>query len=354
MSTSPVPNAASMVFPPSREKWHIYNPDELKQRCRQLPSGSLIEGLVPRQTIGIIVGDSGVGKSPLLYQAAVCVAAGIPFLGNVVSQGRVLYLDFENGLQQVHDLIFGLARYVGLQDVPRQLLTWNYHDSTPDWKASSLKKMVDEIEPAWIIIDSLSEFVPAAEEKPSVATNVYKTLRRIIREYPVSFTVVHHLRKQSYRRNETPPPLQEHPYDWFLQARGSRALINGCDVRIGIDGFNKTGEMTTVNGRPVEVAAVLAGFSRVRGKFPPLYLARAVDDDGAPLGYERLSGVNLLFNSEQEQAFHRLSTTFRFKEAHLIYGKGAQATTDFLKKCLSIKILRKIGIMYLKVETTAK
>ena len=34
----------------------------------------------------------------------------------------------------------------------------------------------------------------------------------------------------------------------------------------------------------------------------------------------------------------------------MLYGKGAQATTDFLKKCIGVGIMRKDGREYRKVE----
>ena len=74
------------------------------------------------------------------------------------------------------------------------------------------------------------------------------------------------------------------------------------------------------------------------------------DEDGEPLGYRGLKGPELLFNSEQEAAFARLPSSFRFKEAQSIYGKAAQATTNFLKKCSGLGILRKGGPGYEKVE----
>ena len=56
----------------------------------------LIDGLLPARGFNILVGDSGIGKSPLLLQAAACVASGTPFLGHPVRQGRVLIVDHEN------------------------------------------------------------------------------------------------------------------------------------------------------------------------------------------------------------------------------------------------------------------
>jgi len=83
--------------------------DPNNKRCREskpilahnAPSSSekqieLVEGFFPQPSINVLGGESGLGKSPLAIQLAVCVAAGLPFLGMPVKQGIVLYCDYEN------------------------------------------------------------------------------------------------------------------------------------------------------------------------------------------------------------------------------------------------------------------
>ena len=125
----------------------------------------------------------------------------------------------------------------------------------------------------------------------------------------------------------------------LLQAWGSRALINGSDVRIGADRFGRAGQVTNANGHSCEVALVLGGFGRVRGNIASTFLARVLDEDDEPLGYDELRGVSLLFNPEQEAAYRDFPQQFRFKDAQRLY--GTQATTDFLKKCIGVGVLRK-------------
>ncbi len=218
-----------------RQKWRILASSQLGQRCEELGGGSyLIEGLIPQRSISIVVGDSGLGKSPLLYQAALCVAAGLPLLGHGVCRGRVLFLDFENGLSEVEDLLTRLAAHLRLPSKPGNLLLWNYNDASPTWKNSDLRDMIRDTRPVWTIIDSLSGYSPEIEEKASYATRVQQEFRKVIREFGTSVTGVHHIRKPSSKPEEAPPPLEEDPHRWFLQARGSRALINGSDVRLGV------------------------------------------------------------------------------------------------------------------------
>src|SRR5258707_1288956 len=94
-------------------KWRIYRPDELAERCeKEGPEKYLIEGLIHERCLALIAGDSGLGKSPLSYQMAICVAAGVPFLGHAVRKSRVLYMDFENGYRDVQDLIVSLSAHL--------------------------------------------------------------------------------------------------------------------------------------------------------------------------------------------------------------------------------------------------
>ena len=76
--------------------------------CRLRASSTarpLIEGILPAGGIGILAGDSGLGKTPLAYQMGICVAAGIPFLGHPTTQADVLIADHENGAAETEDLL---------------------------------------------------------------------------------------------------------------------------------------------------------------------------------------------------------------------------------------------------------
>jgi hypothetical protein len=48
----------------------------------------VVEGLIPSQGVTLVVGDSGLGKTPLMISLGVAVASGLPFLGQDVQAGR--------------------------------------------------------------------------------------------------------------------------------------------------------------------------------------------------------------------------------------------------------------------------
>src|SRR5262245_4044546 len=61
----------------------------------------LIEDLIVSRSLGVLVGEWGIGKSPFALQLAITLAAGIDkFLEQYQTTGRplrVLYIDMENG-----------------------------------------------------------------------------------------------------------------------------------------------------------------------------------------------------------------------------------------------------------------
>jgi hypothetical protein len=328
-----------------KRRWAVRNLTELEHRCAELGGGcGRVAGLIPDRNLVLVVGDSGLGKSPLAYQLGVSVAAGVPFLGREVKQGRVLYLDYENGQAEVRDLISRLTVHLGVQTgtLGDGLLLWNFNDGPEDSKEGAGLEMMRCCKPDLVVVDSLSGYRPEIEEKNSIATRVLQEFRGLIRDIGCAVVLIHHIRKPSSKREEQPQPLEEASLrQWFLQARGGRALVNGSDVRLGLD-EPRLARVCGEDAREHRPALVLRGFGRVRGEIPTLYLARALDDDGDPLGYVQVIGVDLLPHEQQEK-YERLPPQFRFKQAKLTYGKGDQATTDFLKKCEALGILERVA-----------
>ena len=323
--------------------YHIYSPHELKQRAERLRSGEyLIEDFIPRQSISLVVGQSGEGKSPFLYQAMICVAAGIPFLGREVKKGRVLYMDCENGLAQVSNMIETISKHLRLPEPPPDLRLWNLNDPGETFArpGHGVRQFVKSEQPTWVVIDPLKTIFPGIDDKNVIANACYTELRNIGAEHHCAFTAVHHPRKPSNKPDERPPNLEKAAdlREWFNHARGSLELINGCDVRIGID------KASTKNA-----AIVVRGFGRVEGEFPMMLLARETGGDGKPVGYRLLDAEDRL-SEEQLQTLKKLPSQFKYTEARAIYGKSDNPTTQFLKKLQALDLVRHEGELYHKAD----
>ena len=323
-----------------QKSYGVVSLHEFERLCAEEPSAHVVEALIPEASICLAAGDSGLGKSAWAYQLGMCVASSKPFLGHSVKQGPVLYIDLENGREGILGVTRALAKHLGVADLPKDFLLLSERDNL-----YALSSIVAEYRPALVVVDSLRAFRPEAEEKPTYAARLLNDLRDIAKKYTVAFLLIHHIKKpgeNGVRALEDVPVMT-----WLLQACGARALVNQSDVRMGFDTTSGTQRAITElnksgSGSPVseEVGLVVKGFARLRGEFGPQYLARNFDEEGNPLGYRQMTGLELLFNPEQQAAFLRLLNRFTFKEAKAIYGRSDQPTRDFLQKCIRIGILR--------------
>ena len=191
----------------------------------------------------------------------------MPFLGRETRQGRVLYLDCENAIGQVDTIVPQVSKCLGVPK-PDDLLLWNLNDSDG---TASLEDLIGEVLPSWVIIDPLNAFFQDIEASSENTTRAYQALRFIMKTHNCAITAIHHIRKPS--NSVTVPSLAGPGFrDWFLQARGSRALINGSDFRLGVEAQSDT-----------ELA--FRGYERVGGDAPLMKLTRVLDPDGEPQGF---------------------------------------------------------------------
>lgn len=289
-ATNPPNNLIQSI--PFSELQKVYEQQERK--------GYIIESLIPPDSVNILAGDSGIGKSPLLYQAALCVANGLPFLGYATQAGAALYVDLENGVFKSSQLNKALVEHLGLPA----------SHSDPMWchaETDGLRDVMKIHRPAFVIIDSLRSFAPSAPETNKESAQFINDLRSLAGEYHAAFLVLHHLKKPADQNGIASHPAlseAESVIEWLNQASGGRALINHSDVRWGID---------SMPGKPDLI--VMRGYERVHGELGPIYVTRSCDETGEPLGYDRASGIDLLAKDEDRGLFRRLPDVFPFKEA---------------------------------------
>src|SRR5690242_16929130 len=89
----------------------LFTPQMLRDEIAKEQPRFVIDGFVAERSVNLLVGDNGIGKTPFLMAMGMAVAAGQPFLGKAVTQGRVLYLDAEMGQQQFIELMETLAKH---------------------------------------------------------------------------------------------------------------------------------------------------------------------------------------------------------------------------------------------------
>jgi len=300
--------------------------DDLRRENEARGDDYVVEGILRPETVGLVVGHSGKGKSPFAYQMALSVAAGVRFLGQRTTSGDVIVFDFENSNAQIETICVALSKHLSLDAVPDTLRLWMPDPST----VTDPLSVIEQERPILAIIDSLSAWDSGSEEKNSNATITMQKVRDVAKMTGCAIVLVHHLRKLASNPRQRPESLETcDAREWIQsQTRGVSALINASDVRIGVDTCEHD-----------EEAIVVAGYARVDGTLVKMCLRRECDDHGSPRGYSRMAGVDLL-SKEDRDMLKRLSASFRFKEAQRITGKGAQPTLNLLRRCISAGVLR--------------
>ena len=58
----------------------------------------VVDKLIPKQSVTVLHGKGGVGKSFLMLKIGCCASEGIPFVGLLAQRMPAYYVDFENSL----------------------------------------------------------------------------------------------------------------------------------------------------------------------------------------------------------------------------------------------------------------
>jgi hypothetical protein len=289
----------------------VFNYQTLKAQAAE-NTAFRVQDLVPTQSVGLLAGNPGIGKTPFAVQMGLSISAGVPFLGRETSKCAVLYCIGEGTNDDFRVLIERVARALGLTDVPATFEIYAPYWTREPAEATlaAIRAVVAQRQPEFVIIDTLRVFAPRIEEKATEAARELKALREIARTHSCGSLMVHHLRKPNY---EFPADLEADPMAWFNEAAGSNALITSTDFRLGL--------ATSPFGR---CDLVFGGFVRGRGAFPPYHLVRELDPDGNPQGYQLASGITVLTMSQQ-YVYQQLGDTFSFTDVKRALGGGSDS-----------------------------
>src|ERR1022692_3099338 len=177
--------AAFKRFVQMKKKFGMFSGSECSQITRLLPASEhLVQGLIPPCSVNIMVGDSGIGKSPMAYQLGLSIAAGMPFLGMRTRPGKVALIDYENNLADVDSLLKQQTKHLGLTAVPNQFLLWPL---TRDPLQDHVEEVIHIFAPDLVVIDSLRTFSPEMESNSRRAVDKIKHLRVTASEHGTAF-----------------------------------------------------------------------------------------------------------------------------------------------------------------------
>lgn len=309
-------------------------PLTFRQLCtdnQNAPRSFIVDNLIAEQSTNIAVGDSGLGKSPWVYQLSLAVCHGIPFHGMSTRRGRVIYCDLENSQIEIEKLVKTQSAFLGQGEPWDQLIS-----VTEGADLEKLDAYAAELKPALVVIDPLRMWQPDAE-KTEISSRLLAEIRTMGNKFGFASLILHHPRKTS--KDAPVPDLRDsNVLDWLQCASGARGLISHTDTRIAFQRVQSDDSLVVKWNR------------RIVGDSGAYQFQRIYNPEGEPLGYRSMCGAQLLNNSYMQKRWELLPPKFSFSEAKAIYGKQSPATNHWLQRCISVGIIERNGAGYYRLE----
>jgi hypothetical protein len=281
----------------------------------------IIAGVIREGQIGVLGGTYGVGKTPLLADIIEHVLNGRTWLGQAVRGRPVISIDFETSGPVYKRNIRNIAARLGVASprMPAELDAYLELDdqSEPGTaklfaamrgnRRSRLNLLEDALKPkpnALVVIDSPETLFGLDTAKRTEVQACYFELRELLCKHAgAAMLLSFNLRKKE--RKGTPPNLLTDPRAWLEEICGSIAILDRCDVRLGMD-FYSGDEIKVINGVR-------------RGEDMHPLLVRSVGD-----GPENYAGFELVlptdldleqaFKPQQKAHWDKLPCEFGFEE----------------------------------------
>lgn len=143
------------------------------------PREWLVESLVPSRTVTMLGGDGGTGKSLLALQLAAATAAGADWIGRPVERpGPAMFVSAEDDKEELHRRLAAVVAAEGLdmetltelhanslagQDATLALPDRRTGALTPTERFTALDTTIARLQPALVILDTLSDLFGGEE-----------------------------------------------------------------------------------------------------------------------------------------------------------------------------------------------
>ena len=161
-----------------------------------------VDQVMAKGSVMLLAGEPSVGKTWLLFDLALAIAQGRPWLNRFeVMPGRVLIIDEENRLPLIKHRMQNLAKAEEtLADPDKLEISWMVQQglnlSTPA-HVTLLTQIIKQTQADLVVIDSLIRIHTANENDAGEMARVFKSVSQIIDQTGTSVVFSHHHRKSS-------------------------------------------------------------------------------------------------------------------------------------------------------------
>jgi RecA-family ATPase len=177
----------------------------------------ILEPLVPFQSIVILDGLGGSGKSWFAMDLSYAISQNVCFIGKypVKRSGKVLYvtaeevpevfvqrLDLINATYGDNENFYWFSTLHPEYPYGSTLLQKNWSSITKTMTAKAIEHLIGKHKPILIVLDSMINFFGLNENDSSDASVFYDMLKGWIKTYNCSFLLLHHQNKESMKSEE--------------------------------------------------------------------------------------------------------------------------------------------------------
>ncbi len=175
-------NGDTMQFTIDAADW-LEQPDQ--------PERPIIDNLIEAGEAIAIVGSAKAGKSFMALQMALCIAAGLPFLGNPVHQRRVLVANLEVAAGQYKRRLRRMcdALQIDIASLRGWLTIQNLKDGGTNWE--TLRADADSVEADVVLVDPFYQIFEGEEVDEIAVQNAIQSMRRLQAADKTLITVFH-------------------------------------------------------------------------------------------------------------------------------------------------------------------
>ena len=154
----------------------------------------LVEGLFPKEGVGILAGHAKIGKSWLTLDLAITASYGGLWLNKFqVQPGHVLYVDEESSQDMLSSRFLKLLNHKGLTDAKIQFHIKEGFNFSVQQKIDELRHVMNLLHPTLVIFDSLNRVHKAEENSASQMAEVFRRVSALSKEFGCFILFTDHL-----------------------------------------------------------------------------------------------------------------------------------------------------------------
>lgn len=194
----------------------IWRPDKLAYtgetlrtllKSPRLGPDCIVPEFLYRGKTTIFYGDPSIGKTTIVINLGVCLAAGIPVFDRLLTKpSRVYFMLFETEPEEVAESLTAIATRYPIREDRLAFDTETIGmDCAQPQHVEAIINRVKAFQPDVIIIDPLFMLVAGGLSKDEPSSNVVRFLRRLSHETNAATMALHHGKKEQFEKGQKVP-----------------------------------------------------------------------------------------------------------------------------------------------------